>query len=315
MTIQIDALPSQVNFGALVRGLTSADIEDPAVVERLRALWIDHGVVLFRGGECNEEFHVRLSKVFGEPTVHPLLKTLPDVHPNLVDIRYDRTSGWLYEIDGRTRGAWLPWHSDLVYVDRINRGGILRAICVPRSDGETGFIDQISAYATLPERSKKRIEGLNVLYKFDIDASHQKFARNPRLRTISLGKGNVDTMARNAHLPRSIHPLVYTQQETGRKVLHLSPWFALGIEGMENPEGDAVLEELAQHITRADGAYYHRWQAGDMVLWDNWRMLHCGAGVNVDDERFLQRTTLLGDYGLGRFAEPTDIPEGVLVDV
>jgi taurine dioxygenase len=40
-----------------------------------------------------------------------------------------------------------------------------------------------------------------------------------------------------------------------------------------------------------------------MVLWDNWRMVHCCTGVPLNDQRHMRRTTIAGDYGLGRFEE------------
>ena len=40
-----------------------------------------------------------------------------------------------------------------------------------------------------------------------------------------------------------------------------------------------------------------------MVLFDNWRMMHCAAGVPVEARRHMQRTTITGDYGRGRLRE------------
>jgi taurine dioxygenase len=37
-----------------------------------------------------------------------------------------------------------------------------------------------------------------------------------------------------------------------------------------------------------------------MVLWDNWRMLHSAHGFPVDETGVAKRTTLEGDYALGR---------------
>jgi taurine dioxygenase len=36
------------------------------------------------------------------------------------------------------------------------------------------------------------------------------------------------------------------------------------------------------------------------VLWDNWRVLQCATGVPPDQTRVMQRTTIRGDYALGR---------------
>ena len=89
-------------------------------------------------------------------------------------------------------------------------------------------------------------------------------------------------------------------EKTGRKVLNVSPGFAEGVFEMGGPAGDALLEEVISYCVDPQQAYFHTWQADDMVLWDNWRVLHCAAGVNPDDTRLLERTTIEGDYGRGR---------------
>jgi taurine dioxygenase len=106
-------------------------------------------------------------------------------------------------------------------------------------------------------------------------------------------------MSRVDDYPRSIHPMVCVQEETGRKVLNVSPWFAVAIQGREHDEGDALLRAVIECLESEDHAYYHQWQAGDMVLWDNWRMLHRATGLPPHLPRWLQRTTIFGDYGLG----------------
>ncbi len=298
MGFRIEALPGQPHFGALITGLTPHVLDDADVQDELRTLWIDCGIIVFRGVDGSEDAHVRLSSIFGELMFHPMFRNQPDHHPALIDLNHTGKE-FVYEVDGRELGAWLPWHSDLIYTDEINRGGILRALELPeRGGGNTGFIDRINAYQALPDALKARIEGLEVLYKPDFDASRQRFGRNEQVRLVS---GDQVIRALNAEdRPRTVHPLVYTQAETGKKVLNISPWFAVGIHGMENDEGDAILKAVIEHAIRPDLIYLHDWQLGDMVLWDNWRMLHSASGIDPTDRRRMQRTTIAGDYALGR---------------
>jgi taurine dioxygenase len=107
-----------------------------------------------------------------------------------------------------------------------------------------------------------------------------------------------------------VHPLVITQRETGRKVLKLSPMHAQRILGMEAVESDALLQELAEHLTDARYAYFHTWQADDAIVWDNWRVIHSATGVPFDVERLAQRTTIVGDYKLGRYLDPAHAQGG-----
>lgn len=305
MAFDIAPLPGQDSFGAVVTGLSIDSIEDAAVRKALNDLWIDKGLIIFRGVE-GIDAQVRLSAVFGQPVEHYLKEAdWKPAHPLLTDIEYDDTTGEgdLYEIDGKLVGAWLPWHSDAAYAAEINHGGILRPVELPAGDGgRTGFIDQIAAYAALPEQLKQRIENLNVLYFYDTDSSQAKFGwRADRLVRLS-AKMDMARKHRTVRA-RSIHPLVYTQPETGRKVLNISPWWADAIEGMENAEGDALLREVIDHCIDPVRAYFHSWSLDDMVLWDNWRLVHCACGVPAGSRRHMHRTTIVGDYGLGRLEE------------
>ncbi len=312
MAYQVAPLPEQPAFGAIVTQITPDDLGDPAVQLSLRALWADKGVIVFRGLEGGEESHLRLSRIFGELTDHMMFRGQPGYHPQLIELPYTGEQE-TYEVDGQEVGAFLPWHIDGIYTDRVNRGGILRPLQLPRAGGETGFIDRINAYNALPEDLRRRVERLNVLYLPDFDATHQRFGRAPGLKL----KRKTAMMEERlqAKLPRTIHPLVYSQPETGRKVLNVSPWFANAIEGMENEEGDSILKTVIEHSIRPDLAYFHRWQPEDMVLWDNWRMMHSAKGVPVDDRRLMRRTTISGDYALGRVEGGEAFPERLSMDV
>jgi taurine dioxygenase len=300
MLFDITPLPGQSEFGAVVTGLAADSIDDPATRKALYDLWIDKGVVVFKDMTALDT-QIRLSEIFGEPEIHPLLVGVdrPREHKVIADIEYARDDGDLYEVNGELRGGYLPWHFDLAYVDRINHGGILRPDVLPKRGGETGFIDRIAAYASMPRTLQEQIEGRSVVYRFSIDSSKMRFGTRPD-KCVRVSRVGQMAMSHPSVQSRVIHPLVYTQAETGRKVLNISPWFAEGIEGMENAEGDALLAEVVAYATQPRLAYYHHWQANDMVLWDNWRMLHCATGIPPGEERRMRRTTIAGDYALGR---------------
>jgi len=294
-------LPGQDRYGVVVTGLSPDAIDDPEVRRALLDLWTTKGLVVFRGIEGGLDTQVRLSEIYGEPEIHPMMEgtDIRTEHRALAPIEFREESGNIYEIDGKLLGGYLPWHFDGAYVDRINHGGILRPDILPGEGGDTGFIDQIAAYDLLPDTLKERIEGLSVLYSYQPDLTKAKFG--PRAeRLVQMSELFRKGMDHPSVQVRAIHPMVYTQAGTGRKILHVSPWFADGIEGMENEEGDALLREVIGYVIRPELMYFHKWQQGDMVLWDNWRMLHCATGVPPGETRIMRRTTIVGDYGLGR---------------
>jgi taurine dioxygenase len=302
----LDIKPLSANVGLEISGI---DLDRPIDGDTSKALqdaFIRSGILLFRRAGTTPEAHLALSRCFGELQRHPVKENWVPGYPDLVDISYrpsaqGDSSVALYEVDGRRLGGWLPWHSDLMFMSKINRGGILRSIRSPREGGRTGFIDQIVTYDTLPEPLKRRIEGLYVIYQIRPDFTQEKFGKPKSLKLVRNAPALKAMAARiDRDFPPVLHPAVYAQPGTGRKVLNISPTSAIGIYGMQNAEGDALLEEIVAHSLNPAFAYYHDWQENDLVLWDNWRTLHCAEGVPEDCVREMQRTTITGDYALGR---------------
>lgn len=289
--------------------VTGLDLDKPLDVGTRTALqdaFTQAGIVVFPGAGTRPEAQLALSRCFGELVRHPVKEAWAEGYPELVDVSYrpgrpGKSTVALYEVDGRRRGGWLPWHSDLRYMSRINRGGILRALTVPREGGRTGFIDQIAAYAALPDALKQRIESLHVVYRIRPDFTQETYGKPEGLRLVS-NTAVLDALAAriDQDFPPVVHPMVYAQAETGRKVLNVAPTSAVGILEMPGGDGDTLLAEVLSYALDPALAYWHDWRESDLVLWDNWRTLHAAEGVPEDCVRVMQRTTIAGDYALGR---------------
>jgi len=297
---KVEPLTNDLPFGAIVRGLTLGQLGDEAVRKQLYDLWIDQGVLLFRDGDSSAEMHAELSRCFGPLEEHPFPDVRSETDPSLTKIKYYPKDGSHFDVQGVVRGGWLPWHSDLVYSSRINHGGILRPVQLPEKHGRTGYLCQISAYNRLPEDLRAKIEDLHVVYEISIDHASFNFANTKDVHLLRMAHAGEAIEKRKYTYPRVIHPMVYTQEITGRKVLNVSPGFALGIYEDGSLAGDDLLAEVCSYCMDPQLAYYHDWKQDDMVLWDNWRVLHCAEGVELEDTRVLMRTTISGDYALGK---------------
>lgn len=305
MAFTIEPLRAELGFGRVVTGLTPADIEDAGVRAELRRLWIEDGLVLFRGSDVTPSFQIALSALFGPLEVHPIPELRDADHAELITLVSDRDKEGLFEVDGVPSVAFLPWHSDLVFVERINHGGILTARTITRWGGQTGFIDQIQAYDLLPDALKAEIEGLEIVYQLCVNPGGSRYGTRSTVRTLRTSAFERSVAPRlDSDYPPVVHPVVFVQPETGRKVLNISPFGALYILGRDDDAGHALLRQLVDHLISCP-AYHHSWQASEMLLWDNWRMAHSVSGAPPDEVRIMQRTTIAGDYGLGRrLAQP-----------
>jgi taurine dioxygenase len=305
MTISITPLREGLAFGCRINGVTEATLHQETVRDAIRSAFDQHGMILFEGMEPTNRVQVLVSRVFGPLKEHPVAAVElvdPETMGGAIRVSSDPATGDIVEIDGKPYSSWLPWHFDHCYNNELNRAGVLRVTESTPNGGQTCFMDGIALYKALSPELLERIEGRSIIYTMDMQPDHIRFGRPANFRVLQIDPTQLAILEQAKIYPRAIHPAVWTRA-TGEKVLHLSPWMAQGIEGHEDPEGDALLEDVANEINRlADaGAYVHDWKPTDMLIWDNWRMLHRVTGCTPPHPRAIQRTTIRGDYGLGRF--------------
>ena len=300
--IESSALRDDLDFGITVRGVDEKALADAEVRRELNRVFEERGLIVFEGVEPSSRMQVAISEVFGPLKPHPVPavdRVQEETMPGVIDMYYRAGSGNIVEVGGRRLTMWSPWHFDHCYNDELNRAGVLRWLEGPAEGGTTGFADGIDLYESLSPELRERIEGRNVLYKLETFFEVMRFGRPEGFRVIESKQTHaIESFGKN--MRRAVHPAVWTRED-GRKVLHVSPWMAQGIEGDETPEGDALLEAVCQEIYAVARAYFHVWKPTDMLIWDNWRMLHSVSGMEPNQDRRMQRTTIKGDYGLGRF--------------
>ena len=284
MALRIE--PTGAPIGVFVYGLDMDAITE-AEIAQLRQAFLDNAVLVFRGQTMNPEQMLTLSEIFGECGLHPI----PELrHPEIEKlIILAANNGEPVADDDPTaddRIGAIPWHTDLIYTDALNRGALLRAVKVPEEEGETGWLDTAHAYDLLPEDVKARIADLKVIHSYA--TAHAK-------QTMVGGSPNI--------FPDVIHPLVATHPYSGRKSLNISPNSAKEIIGLPKEESDELIAYLAAHTCREEQAYKHEWKHDDVVLWDNWRTMHRAYGHRKRFPRLMHRTTLSEPLRSGRWVE------------
>jgi taurine dioxygenase len=301
--IEVGALEEGLPWGARVRGVSFETLKDQGVRRALVEVFEDRGLIVFEEVEASQEMHLAISDVYGPLKDHPVKvveRVDQETMPGVIDMRVSPDSGVIVEIDGKVQAAWLPWHFDHCYNDELNRAGVLRAVEIAPEGGLTGFADGIQLYNDFSPELRARIEPLNVLYTVDTAYAHMRFGKPKNFRDVRLYPGTEEIIELAKTLPRAIHPAVWTRA-SGEKVLHVSPWMSVGVEGHEDAEGDALLQAVCEEIEAKARPYHHRWKPSDMLIWDNWRVLHSVSGIDPAHTRRMHRTTIKGDYGLGRF--------------
>ena len=303
MTLTVTPL---ANVGVEITGF---DINQPiseAQAAELKALWYEHGILLFRHQDIGPEQQIEFSRIFGPLEMHPLKVTTSAEYPELFVLENggDMDKYQTATYNGEQLVGKLDWHKDLHYTGKPNHGAVLRSVVVAEERGRTGFGDLAKAYEALDDDTKQLIEKLEVAYSFSMQRRHMRYVD---LEGYQPGEFSPRKPADIGFpdFPDAVYPMVQTHPVSGVKSLEIVEQFLDRIItpqqfGLSNDESIELLERLVAHTRKAEFHYFHQWQEGDMILWDNWRAMHCTSGTEPGVKRLINRTTIEGEVMLGR---------------
>jgi taurine dioxygenase len=265
-------------------GVDLAQPIDEATFRAIEAAFHDNIVVCFRGQTLSSEQHIAFSRRFGELEIHIVKKYLLAGYPEILLVSNIKNEA------GEHIGladAGFTWHSDVSYRRFPSRCSLLYAKEVPRRDGvvlgDTIFANCIAAYEALPTAMRRRLDGLKAIHRY---SSRRRIENSPRPKL---------TAAQLAETPDIAHPIVRTHPFTGKKAIYVTAGECIGIAGMPEDEAVDLIAELDAHCVKPEFLYRHRWQAGDLVMWDNASAMHLAiCDYALPERRLMHRTTVIG---------------------
>lgn len=293
--IQVKRLGKRL--GAEISGV---DLSRPLVDElfgQVAKAFFDNEVVVFRGQKLTPEQQIAFTRRFGDLEHHVRRESCLPGFPEILIV-----SNVLDE-SGRAIGAQDAgrfWHSDLSYKREPSLLSALYALEVPVKEGrvlgDTGFVSATAAYEALSEETKRRLQRLRNVHSYRFyrtkNARAQQEEAAAGLRVV---QEHVPSETQLASVPDVEMPLVRTHPVTGRKALFVNEAHTSHIVGLPQDEAGALLDELCRHIVRPEFAYTHRWQAGDLLMWDNCAVQHKATfDYALPLRRLMHRTTVRG---------------------
>jgi taurine dioxygenase len=241
--------------------------------------------LLFRNQKLTPEQHIRFGASLGPLEIHVLKRYLLKDYPEILLI-----SNILRE-DGDFLGlpdAGQTWHTDTSYRQKPSRGSILYALEIPRDEnqqplGDTLFASTAAAYDDLSPDLKELLNGKKAIHRYSLRKRPSDSKRE------KLTKAQLD------ETPDIAHPVVRTHPYTGRKALYVFEGECIGIEGMPEEYGAQLISDLTQHIISPQYTYRHKWNEGDVIMWDNAASLHLAiCDYKLPQRRLLHRVTIEG---------------------
>jgi taurine dioxygenase len=263
--------------GAEISGVDVSQDLDDETIAAIRAALCEHTVLFFRDQTLSVEQHKRFARCFGGLFVHPNFNGLT-ADPEVVVVRREA---------GDTSFIGESWHTDTTMCAEPPMGAILYGIDVPPYGGDTLFANQIAAYDALSDGMKKLLDGLNAVHS-DIYQAGPQAGKNK-------GRSNRQRDDDAWQETRSVHPVVRTHPETGRKMLFVNAGYTIGFDGMSESESRPLLQHLLEYGHQPEFTFRFRWQKGSIAFWDNRSTKHLAIGDTGPFRREMRRLQIRGD--------------------
>ena len=265
--MSIHAKPLSTSFGVEVLGLDPRNLNAESK-EAVKLLFDNHHLILFRNAGVDEDQHLEIVKAIGPISGGDALMKGGKQFTYISNVH----------TDGRLPNGELYYHSDHMFLEKPLKGISLYSIEAPKQGGETRFFNAAAAYQHLPAPLKEKIQNLSARHVYDYSVNRGD--QRPDAAHLS---DNADTY---------VHPLVWQHPESGTPLLFLSRLFTTEIVGLEQKESDALLDQLLEYVDSRGDDYVHKWEADDLIIWDNLHLQHARNDFPAGERRALRRVPI-----------------------
>jgi taurine dioxygenase len=248
------------NLGHEVLNVDIASADETQLRE-LDALYRENSLLVLRKQQLTPEqletFASRFGTLIPQTAPEQALPGLPG-YSGICFISNKGIDGKPYE---REVGRW--WHTDGTTLKTPGLTTILYGIKTPAEGGDTLFADACEAFNALPPEKQAELERVQVVHSLAY-----LIERAPNHRANEL---TPEERASNGDI---LHPLVLTNPFTGRKAFYLTAGSARGVVGMSDEDGRRFVKDWIAYATQDQFVYRHRWQPGDVLIWNDVCTLH-----------------------------------------
>jgi taurine dioxygenase len=258
-------------FGVAVSGVDlNVSGTEPEVIDALVDLLHANRFLLIK----NQKFDIRpfadFGRQWGDPIVHVVRGIRSEECPEVARVGNVGER----QREDKLRYAAAFWHTDQAYEADPASATMLYCVMAPAMGGETMLADTVAAYDALSDEMKARIEGLIALHSYG--------AASGRDGEYDARAALTDEQRRNVVAVR--HPIALRHPFTGVKSLYAVAGTPFGIEGMADDEAQDLLAELKRHVLKPEFRYDHKYELGDVAIWDTFATLHSAVPMPYADE-------------------------------
>ena len=267
--------PLTPQFGVALPEVDLMTVTGDHLFPELRALFEAHSALLFRGQSMTPEKHLELARLFGPVEDREADTRKPGEAFKIPEVSNMREGGGTAgEMDLQTLNlkANFLWHSDSTFLPVPSLVNILAAQVVTTTGGATELASTRAAWSEMPASLRARVEGRGIWHRY----SHSRRRISAELAALPMFN----------KWPDQHWNAIWTNPVTGQEALYIAS-HAFRIDGYDEAESAALLEELTAFCTQARYVYSHRWEVGDVLLWDQRAVMHRGTPWPYEQPRKL----------------------------
>ncbi len=277
MTLTID--PIDATFGAVITDVNLANLDDETWSE-IHEAFLEYGLLVFPSQHLDESAQGAFAKRFGD-----IEKLYPQQEGANIPISNQKADGSLAQPDDQQfhilRGN-EGWHSDSTYMPLASKAALLAAVIVPPEGGETEFADMRAAWDELDADTQTELEKLSAYHSLYHSQAQAGFTHK------------TDNIYGFHDKGAPLRPIIKVHPETGRKSIYTGR-HAYGIPGMSADASEKLLKDLLEAACQPPRVYSHKWQPGDIAVWDNRCLMHRARPYDTSCPRVMLGSRISGE--------------------
>ena len=264
--------PLHDRFGIDVHDVDLRKVTATSGYPEIRQAFETHSLLLFRGQNLDDDSHLAFGELFG-PIENRSKGTIVEPRMSKVtNVRTDDTVAPEQDKQVLNLKANQLWHTDSTFLPVPALANIITARVVPSKGGETELASTRAAWHDMPEALKAQARD-KVL--------HHRYAHSRAKVSSDLADEELFTMWQD-----QAWRALWRNPVNGEDALYIAS-HAFAVEGLDDAEGEALIAELIGWCTQDTYVYTHRWQPGDVLIWDERATLHRGMPWPYEEPRTL----------------------------
>lgn len=260
-------------FGVAVHDLDLRRLQATSGYSEIRAAFEEHSLLLFRGQSLDDEAHLALGALFGPIEDRSMGAEGPA--PRMSNVSNRLESGSISPADSAHTLDLMAnqlWHTDSTFLPVPALANILAARVLSSRGGETQLASTRVAWRELPDALRARVQSAVFRHRY----AHSRAKISPELATAE----------RYTRWTEQAWRAVWRNPVNGKEALYIAS-HVCAVEGLDEPSGQALVDELMTFVTRPGRVYTHEWRPGDVLIWDERATVHRGLPWPYAEERTL----------------------------